>query len=206
MRTGFRLAAAFALCAAAAAIRPVRAQGSAGTSVSFIAGGGGVISVTQPGFDRSTGSAYFAGLEFAQPWRAGFAGGLALRVEGGFAQQPLSTNGAASGNVQTVHAAALLTWTVPTHASLHPFVLAGPVWARPSTRIAVDAIGDPTPGAQFAETTHDSALGAQFGVGTGWHLGAATMRLDVRWTLLATSVKSTSMIPIGISIVLPLHS
>jgi opacity protein-like surface antigen len=205
MRHGSAFAVALTMCAASAAARPALAQRSGRTAVSMVVGGGSVFSITQPGFDRNTGSAFFAGLEFARSGHPGSTGGLALRVEGGFAQQPLSSTGGVSGNVQTVHAAALMTWTAPTHASLRPFLLAGPVWARPSTRITVNAAGDPTPGAQFAETTHATAFGGQLGIGTAWRVRAATMRLDVRWTMLATAAKTTSTLPIGISIAFPMH-
>lgn len=189
-------------CALSAQAGPPRS----GTSIGVVAAAGGAFAASQPGFDRSTGSAWFAGIELTQPWRTGVAGRLGLRLESGVASQSLSSSsGLVSGDVQTVHAAALVSVALAPRGPLDLYALAGPVWSRPSTRLVLDAGSAQVPGAGFAQTTHETAPGVLLGVGAGWGVRAATLRVEARWISLATHGKSTTMVPVVVSIAVPLH-
>lgn len=178
----------------------------AGTSLRVVAGAGGAFAGSQPGFDRSTGSALFAGIELAQPWRAGLAGRFGLRLEGGVASQKLSSSsGLVSGDVQTVHGAALASFALTQRGAFDSYVLAGPMWSRPSTRLVLQAGSAQMPGANFEQTTHETAPGVLLGIGAGWRLHSTTLRVEARWISLATTDKSTTMVPVVVSIAVPLH-
>ena len=199
-------AALVAVLTAGAGPASARAQqGTAGSALALVVGGGGAFAVSQPGFDRSTGAAFIAGLEISQPWRAGAAGRLGLLLEGGYASQDLSSSPTVSGDVQTVTGAALLRVAVTPRTRLGAYLLAGPVWARPSTRIVLNATGGQVPGAGFEQTTHETAPGVLLGVGAGWQVDAATVRVEARWMSLATANKSTTMVPVILTVAVPLH-
>lgn len=174
--------------------------------VSIVAGAGGAFASSQPGFARSTGSAFTAGLELAHPWRSGIAGHLGFRVEGGFASQSLSASSSVvSGNVQTVHLDALVSFELHRQGAFRSYLLAGPVWARPSTKLVLAAGSTTIPGAAFEQTTHESVGGVLLGAGVGWRLHAATLRVEARWMSLATATKATHMVPVMLSVAIPIH-
>jgi hypothetical protein len=197
--------------AAAALLLPVatsRAQAPAAPqAVSVFAGVGGAFALSQPQFDRGAGTSVVAGLEFA-PFAAasGIARRLGLRIEGGFTQQQFSHQSTViGGDVQTVHAALAVRASLARAGGFSTYALAGGVWARPSTRVTLNASPDATPGARFEQTTHESVPGALVGVGAGWHRGWATLRAEVRWMSLATSQKTTTMLPAMITMSVPVR-
>jgi hypothetical protein len=171
----------------------------------IIAGVGGVFAGSQHGVDRNTGSVVLGGIEFRQPWRSGFVGRVALRVEGGFTSQGLSSSsGFVGGDVKTVNGAALLSVALIARGRFESYALAGPVWSRLSTKFVFDAPTNQTPGSGFEQTTHETVPGAVLGVGAGWRVRSATVRVEARWMSLATS-KSTTMVPVVLSVAVPLH-
>lgn len=201
--------AAFLAALLAFAASPALAQGSArragGSELAIILGGGGAFAGSQGSVDRNAGPLLLGGIELRQRWRPGFAGRLALRLEGGFTSQGLSSGGAiADGDVQTVHAAALLSAAVIDRGRFESYALAGPVWSRASTKLAFGAPANETPGAEFEQTTHETAWGAVLGVGAGWRIGWAAVRLEARWMSLATD-DVTTMVPVVLSVAVPLH-
>jgi opacity protein-like surface antigen len=168
-------------------------------------GAGGAFALSQPGVDRRAGSAFVGDLE-ARPWTTGFASRVGLRVEGGFMSQSLSSSGGpVSGDVQTVHAAALVSVAFAPAGRFTPYVIAGPAWGRPSTKLVVNATAEGMPSVSFAQTTHENVGGAVAGVGATWRVRAAAMRLEARWMSLATTDKSTAVAPVLLSVVVPLR-
>ncbi len=188
---------------------PALAQDSArrvgGPELAVILGGGGAFAGSQGEVDRDAGPLVLGGIELRQPGRSGFVGWFALRLEGGFTSQGLSSAGAfMDGDVQTMHAAVLLSTDLVSRGRFESYVLAGPVWSRASTKLAFDAPANETPGAAFEQTTHESAWGAMLGVGAGWRIRSASLRLETRWVSLATD-RSTTAVPVVISVAFPLH-
>jgi hypothetical protein len=188
---------------------PARAQDTATRAdrsmISIVAGVGGVFAGSHDGADRNTGSVVLGGIEFREPWRSGFAGRVALRVEGGFTSQGLSSSsGFVGGDVKTVNGAALLSVALITRGRFESYALAGPVWSRLSTKLVLDAPTNQTPGSGFEQTTHETVPGAVLGIGAGWRVRSAAVRVETRWMSLATT-KSTTMVPVVLSVVVPLH-
>jgi hypothetical protein len=177
---------------------------SDGSAFTIIAGVGGVFAGSQDGVDRHTGPVVLGGIEYRQPWRSDFARRLALRVEGDFTSQGLASNGFVSGDVKAVYGAALLSVAMFARGRFESYALAGPVWSRLSTKLVFDAPTDETPGAGFEQTTHETAPGAVLGVGAGWRVRSAAVRLEVRWMSLATT-NTTTTVPVVLSVAVPLH-
>ncbi|HVZ77750.1 MAG TPA: hypothetical protein VG818_07210 [Gemmatimonadaceae bacterium] len=183
------------------------AQVPAMPAVSVFAGAGGAFALSQPQFDRSTGTAAVAGLEVAPfSGATGFVQRLAIRLEGGFTKQEFAHRSSVlGGDVQTVHAALALQAPLVQAGGLFTYALAGGAWARPSTRITLNATGSTTPGAAFEQTSHETVPGALLGVGAGWRYGAASLRAEVRWLSLATTQKATSMLPALVTVSFPVR-
>lgn len=182
-----------------------RAQADGGATMAFALGAGGAFAVSQPGIDRRAGSAVVGDLE-ARPWAAGLASRVGVRLEAGFMSQSLSASGGpVSGNVQTVHAAALASLVFESFGRFAPYVVAGPAWGRPSTKLVLNATAEGMPTASFAQTTHENVAGAVAGVGVNWRVRAAAMRLEARWMSFATTDKSTAVAPVLLSVVVPLR-
>jgi hypothetical protein len=203
--SGAALLAALLICTAAPLQAQDMAKQAAQSALMVTAGAGGVVAGSDDGTDRDAGWTLLGGVELQQPRWTGFASRLALRIEGGFMSQRLSSaTDIMSGDVQTVHGAGLVSVTFLKHQQFEPYVLAGPVLARSSTKLVLDAPTDQTPGAGFEQITHETAAGALLGIGTGWRAGSALVRLEARWLTLATT-KSTTMVPLILSIAVPLH-
>lgn len=175
------------------------------SELAIIVGGGGAFAGSQGDVDREAGPLLLGGIELRQPWRSGFAGRLALRLEGGFTSQGLSSSSDfVDGDAQTMHIATLLSAALMNRGRFESYVLAGPVWSRTSTKLVFDAPANETPGAEFEQSTHETAWGAVLGVGAGWRIRSATVRLEARWMSLATT-RSTTMVPVVLSVAVPLH-
>lgn len=210
-RATFLAALRAALLAAlvASVASPALAQDAAprvgGSELAIIVGGGGAFAGSQGGVDRDVGPLLLGGIELRQPWRSGFAGRLALRLEGGFTSQGLSSSSDfVDGDAHTVHVAALLSAALMNRGRFESYALAGPAWSRASTKLVFDAPATETPGAEFEQTTHETAWGAVLGVGAGWRIRSAAVRLEARWMSIATT-KSTTMVPVVLSVAVPLH-
>ncbi|MDE3151778.1 MAG: hypothetical protein KGL93_05975 [Gemmatimonadota bacterium] len=200
---------AAALLAASAGPLPMSARaqvpGADGHPMAIIAGAGGAFASSQPGIARNTGAAFVAGLEVAHLWQSGFARRFGFRFEGGLASQHLSSSSSlVTGDVQTVYAAALGTMGLQRAGRFQSYLVAGPVWGRPSTRLVLASPSSPTPGAAFAQTTHESVGGVLLGLGAGWRMRAATLRVEARWMSLATAQKSTQIVPVVLALSIPL--
>lgn len=182
------------------------ASGGALSSLSVVAGAGGVFAGSQAGADHSTGAAFIGALEFRQPWRPSFFRRVALRVEGGYSSQGLSLpDRFVTGNVHSLHGAALVSVAVAERGRFESYVLGGPVLSRLSTRMIFDAPTNQTPGAGFQQTTHETAPGVALGVGAGWRVRSVSLRLEARWMSLATNAKATTSVPVMLSVAIPLH-
>jgi hypothetical protein len=175
------------------------------SDLAIIVGGGGAVVGSQGGVDRDAGPMLLGGIELRQPWRSGFAGRLALRLEGGFTSQGLSSSSDfLDGDAQTVHIAMLFSAALMSRGRFESYALWGPAWSRASTKLVFDAPANETPGAEFEQTTHETAWGAVLGVGAGWRIRSTAVQLEARWMSLATT-KSTTMIPVVLSVAVPLH-
>lgn len=199
------LAALFAWIASPAAAQSAAPRG-AWSAFSLVAGAGGVFGGSQFGADHTTGADVVGGLEFRQPWRPDFFRRVAVRLEAGYASQGLaSADHFVSGNVQSFRGAALVSVAVAGHGRFESYALGGPVLARVSTKLRFDAPPNQTPGSSFAQTTHETAPGVALGVGAGWHVASASIRLEARWMSLATNAKATTSLPVLLSVAVPLR-
>ena len=180
------------------------------TELTFFAGAGATQSLSQPGIDRRAGPAVVGGVELARPSLHGLLGHLALRAESGFSSQSLDVNpDVVSGDVHTMHAAvavrvALLGRSAAI-ARLMPYALAGAAWARPSTRFALSEDPSGTPGARFEQVTHENVPGTIVGAGVAWLTPRAAIRAEARWMALYTAERTTSTLPLVLTIALPLR-
>jgi hypothetical protein len=194
------------VCGQSADASAARAHGP--VDLTFFVGAGGTVSRSQPGLDRSAGPTFVAGVELARPGHLGLLGHLALRAEGGFASQGFASDqGAVDGDVQTVHAALALRadfarWGV---GRVVPYALAGAVWGRPSTRFALNEVGQGTPGARFEQVTHENVPGAIVGGGIAWQMQRVALRAETRWMALATAERASSTLPVMVTIAVPLN-
>jgi hypothetical protein len=202
------LAAAAILVVVAAPVALAQSRGTAArTEFTLFAGAGGAVAGSNPGIDRSTGAAFVGGAEVGRPGRAGLLGRLALRLEGGYASQGFAMDGdVIGGDVQTVHGALALRVGVGRGGApgrLAPYALAGAVVARPSTRVALREDPRSTPGARFEQVTHETVPGALLGAGVEWRAWRAALRAEARWMTIATTDRRTTMIPLLLTIALP---
>lgn len=203
-----RLAALVAaLTAWSAAPASAQNAGQRGNGIEFAltAGVGGAFALAPDNLDRDTGPMFLGGIELRHRDWSGIAGRLALRIEGGFTSQGLASSSSfVDGDVQTVHAAALLSLTLIDRGRFEAYALAGPTLSRLSTNFELDAPASETPGSAFNQTTHESAPGLALGVGAGWRIGSASVRVETRWMSAATT-ESTTMVPVVLSLAIPLH-
>lgn len=204
-------ASAAALAALLAwASAPVNAQtpapSGARSSLSIVVGVGGVFAGSQAGADHTAGAALTGALELRQPWRTSFLRRMGLRLESGYSSQGLSSaDHFVSGNVESVHAAALVSVALVERGRFESYALGGPVLARLSTKLTFDAPTNQTPGAGFEQTTHQTAPGVSLGVGAGWRVRSVSLRLEARWMSLATDAKATTSVPVMLAVDVPLH-
>jgi hypothetical protein len=212
VRRALAFAALSAALAAAALAGPaaLHAQAARGPELTLFGGGGGVFPGSQPGMARSAGLAVVGGLELGWPSRPGLAGRLALRAEGGLATQAEDFGGdVAEGDVHTPHAALAARLDLLGRRSgarrLMPYLVAGGAWARPSTRLALREDAGATPGARFEQITHESVAGALAGGGLAWQGRRASLRAEARWLALATDGAATTLVPVVLTLAIPLH-
>jgi hypothetical protein len=197
-----------ALCAQST--RTSAAPATSRTEVTLFGGGGGVLPGSQPGFDRGAGTAVVAGVELARPALPGLIGRVALRAEGGFAAQDLALPAdVADGDVHTPHAAlAARVSLLGRHGGprrLLPYLVLGGTWARPSTRLALREDPRATPGARFEQVTHENVAGILAGGGLAWQARRVAVRAEARWLSLATHGSATTLVPVLLTVAVPLH-
>jgi hypothetical protein len=202
-------AARLATCAVALLAAGASAQGSTlhRPSLAVFGGVGAALTVAQPGLARHIGRAGIVGVEADSVWTSGFARRLGFRLEGGLTSEKVgSSSGPISGDVQTAHLAALASMRIATSDGREIYALAGPIWARPSDKLVLSAASTETPGSSFEQTTHQTAPGAMLGLGVAWRLRSAVVRSEARWMSVATNRRATRVLPLMVSIALPIAS
>lgn len=176
-------------------------------SLAVFAGAGAALTVAQPGMDRDIGRAGIVGLEMDSVWTSGLGQRLALRLEGGLMSEKFGASlGPVTGDVQTVHLSVLASMRIATSRGREIYGLAGPMWARPSDKLVLDAANTETPGSNFEQTTHQNTAGALLGVGVAWRVQSAVVRTEARWMSMATKERSTRTLPLMVSVALPIAS
>jgi hypothetical protein len=198
-----RVALVVAALPAVALAQTEAPRGRALAPVSGWIGAGFAAPLAQPGVDRRVGGTGFVALE------SGLANyPVRLRLEGGLSSNVLrrSPGGVISGDVQMGYAAlaARVSPVGVLRGGVSPYLLAGPLVARPSTRIEVENTRVNTPGGSFSQTSSVVKAGALAGVGTSIQLSRSSVFAEVRWLTVATDDRRTTSMPIVIGATLPL--
>lgn len=200
MRT---LPVSLAFLLATLAAGPSRAAAQREGRAELRIGIGAVPSLPVAGPERGTGAIALGAVEVG-----GAGGGLRLRVEGGFAGQPLREDAAGqlTGDVQTVHAALALRAPVGARGwRVEPYLLGGAAVVRPSTRIRLRSLPSAVPDAAFTETRSEVVGGALVGAGLGWRTSRAHAFLEARWMHAATGGEPTGSLPLILGLAIPLR-
>jgi len=197
-----------AVVVASALASAVQAQSSIDPAprLAVVAGAGGALAIAQPGIGRDIGPAGIVGVEVGRLWSSGLAERLVLRLEGGLmSQNIMAATGPMSGDVQTAHVAALASMPFFQQDGRTMYAVAGPMWARPSDKVVLDAGSTETPGSMFEQTTHQTAGGVLLGVGVAGRMRSVGVRAEARWMSVATNGKATHLLPLLVSVVVPVR-